>query len=95
MAQVGLQKSVRHETGGISRVIDARFPAQHVETFGKEGFRLLVFSGALIGAGEIDAERAVLFAEVGRVGLRLVNAARLLELRDRQIVIALVRGDAA
>jgi hypothetical protein len=76
-------------------VIDAGFPAQDVKPSAEEGFRLPVFSGALIGTGQIDAERAVLFAEVGRVGLRLVNRARLLEFGNSQIVIPLLRGDAA
>ena len=38
VAQVGLQISVRYQARGISRVIDAGFPAQYVETFGKKGF---------------------------------------------------------
>ena len=95
MTQVGLQKGIRHQAGRIGRVIDSRLPAQDVETFGEEGFRLRIFPDALIGAGEIDAQRAVLFAEILGFRLPLVNGERFLESGDRQIVLTHQGEDAA
>ena len=87
VAKIGLQIRVAHQARRIRRMIHAGFHAQDVQSFFEHRFGVRVSSDALIGAREIDAQRAEFFAEFRR-RLRLVNRERFFHAGDCFVVIA-------
>src|SRR5258707_14740580 len=95
MTEIRLQIGIRNQAGRVSRMVASWLLAQHGQPLFEESPGLSISASALVRARQVDAQRSVLLAKIFGIGLRIVNSARLLEVGNREVVIAQKSEDAA